>query len=457
MTTSWWEEETLQDSLLSFLCRDRKFLKTFGTQLTSKDFRSNRGEGNSREVVAALALEHWRKYHEPIGGLLKSEVLEYIETHRREGTKRIAYDKKELIALLQIITSGNQLVPAESMEDKVRRYLENKQIKNALEEVIEAQEAGTLTTKKFAHVCKRVGDWSSKQRLDTIRLVTKGALEDRIVRRTRESNISRPFLLIDGIDSKTKLIGRGDLGLLMAPAKAGKSIGLAHISTAYARQRLNVLHVSLEDPKAEVEDRFDSSWTGIPIAELNRLPNKLRKRFKRFARSIDSRIELIDGTDQAIGVADLEEIYLRRRDQGWIADAIVTDYDDYLQPVRKYNNKMDMFDEIYIDYRRFLARYDLIGWLGAQTKRVKEGTSVIGMNQIADAFGKIRKCTLSIGMGYGQHPDGRYLYVNANKRGRMNFGTEIMTALESGIFYDREKTMSMLNGSSNGHKRSTDI
>jgi replicative DNA helicase len=403
-------------------------------------------------------LEHWRRYHEPIGGLLKSEVLEYIETHRKEGTKRIAYDKKELIALLQLITSGNQLVPAESMEDKVRRYLERKYIKNALEEVIEAQEAGNLTPKKFAEVCRKVGDWSSKKRLETIRLVTKESLEDRIVRRTRETNQSRPFLLIDGLDSKTKLVGRGDLGLLIAPAKAGKSVGLAHISTAYARQRLNVMHVSLEDPKDEVEDRFDASWTGIPITELNKLPNKLRNRFKRFARSLDHRIELIDGTDEALGIADIEEIYLRRRDQGWIADAVIIDYDDYIKSVRKYEKKMDRFDEIYVDFRRFLARYDLIGWTAAQSKRVKEGTSVIGMNAVADDIGKIRKCTMCIGVGYGKTgPDARYLYVNAHKRGRMNFGTEIITNLESGIFYDRERTMANLNGSQNGHKRSTEI
>jgi hypothetical protein len=41
----------------------------------------------------------------------------------------------------------------------------------------------------------------------------------------------------------------------------------------------------------------------------------------------------------------------------------------------------------------------------------------------------------------------------------MNFGTEIITNLESGIFYDRERTMTLLNtnGNGNGHRRSTEI
>ena len=452
---NWWHEDTLQNALLSFLCRDRNFLKQFSTLLSSKDFVQNRGESNSREIIAKIALDHWRKYREPIGGLLKSEILEFIENNKVDSKKRrVEYNKKELLELLEFILNGERLIPAQSMEDKVRRYLGKKKIRDAIDKNIDEQEQGTLTTKQFAEICRDVSDWTGKRKLEATDLISKETSENRVARRAKPANLSRPFILIDGIDQKTKCVGRGDLGLLLAPLKVGKSLGLAHIAMAYARQRLNVLYFSLEDPIDEVEDRFDAALTGLDINQLANLPNRFRKRFKKFSKVLKSRIKLIDGTTEEVGIADMEEVFLRYRDQGWVADAIVADYDDYIKPVRRYEKKTDRFDEIYIDYRRFLARYGLYGWTAAQSQRVKEGTQIITANMAADDIGKIRKVTMAIGMGYGKsHPDARYMYVAAHKRGRMHFGCEIMTRLSQGILYDRERTLSMQNKS----KKTSDI
>lgn len=439
---NWWNESTLQNSLLSFLVRDRNFLKQFGTLLSKKDFKASKGEDNSREIIATIALDYWKKYREPVGGLLKSEVLDYISSHKVEGNKRVTYNKKELLGILEFITGGEKLVPVVAMEDKVNKYLENKFIRDSLDQVLEMQERGELTKKKFTEICRLVIDFKSKQRLESRNLISSGALEDRIVRRTKDRSVVRPFLFIDGIDSKTRCPGRGDLGVLLAPLKMGKSLGLAHIAVAYAKQRLKVLYISLEDPIEEVEDRFDASISGINIDKLTMLPNKLRKRFKKFSKAILNRIHTVDGTSEAVTIPDIEELYLRERDRGFDADVIIVDYDEYLCAVGKYSKKQEMFDEVYKSYRRFLAKYGLIGWTAAQSQRTKEDTEVIKANQAADDIGKMRKATMCIGIGQGkEHANCRHLYVAANKRGRQHFGCTIYTDFAKGLFYDRERTL----------------
>lgn len=442
---NWWGEETLQNSLLSFLCRDRQFLKQFGTRLSKKDFKGGTGESNSREVIASIALEYWKKYHEPVGGLLKSEVLDYISSNKVDSKNRkVSYNKKELLEVLEFITGGEKLVPVVAMEDKVTKYLENKFIKDSLDNVLELQEKGELSKKKFADICRNVSDFKTKQRLESKNLISGSALEDRIVRRTKDRSVIRPYLFIDGIDRKTRIIGRGDLGVLLAPLKMGKSLGLAHIAVAYAKQRLNVLYISLEDPIEEVEDRFDASISGIDIDKLSILPNKLKKRFRKFSKVINSRIHLVDGTSEAVTVPDVEELYLRERDNGFCADVIIIDYDEYLTALGKYSKKSEMFDEIYKSLRRFLAKYSLIGWTAAQSQRTKEDAEVIRANQAADDIGKMRKATLAIGIGQGKnHANCRYLYVAAHKRGRQHIGCTIWTNFSKGLFYDRDKTLRM--------------
>ena len=70
-----------------------------------------------------------------------------------------------------------------------------------------------------------------------------------------------------------------------------------------------------------------------------------------------------------------------------------------------------------------------------------DAVQIISADKAGDDIGKIQKATMVIGIGQGpSHEDARYLYITAHKRGRSRFGVEIMTELEKGLFYSRDKT-----------------
>lgn len=436
---SWWREKDFQIPLLSFLCRDRNFLKRCGSMLQPKDFKPTRDQTKERYIVATLALEFWRKYKEPIEGLLKPNVIDYCTEHNINKAQ-----KKELLRLVDKINSGEKLVAVEAMEDRVIGYLREKKMEESIEELIEKKEDGKLTTEIFNQICKEVVEWSGKTKYVITSYLDPEALDHRIARRKMSIKNKRPLLFLEGFDTKSPAIGRGDLGLLLAPYKKGKSLGLAHLADAYAKQSLKVLYITLEDPKDEVEDRMDAAMAYLPIHKLNELPNKLKKRFKKFSRRISGQIRIVDCTEQETSVADIEEIWERLRDSGWIADVVIIDYDDEIKASRPHKGESARrfeFADIYRDLRKFAARRSIIVWTAAQTRKVPDGTKIISGDKVAEDVSKIRKATLVLGIGQGEsHVDARYIYVAAAKRGPSRFGFEIMSNPASGLFYDPELT-----------------
>lgn len=439
MSTKWWREADFQEHLLTFICKDRMFLKKCGYLLSHNDFKPGRDETDERYLVAGLALSFWKKHKSPIGGLLRTEVSAYVEDHGVNDKK-----KKLLKKLVDRLYDASHSVPVSAVEERVVDYLKKKLLKNALEELIDKQAEGELDIETFMEVTSSIRSYAGKGKRQVSDFLSSKAFESRQERRVIGATQKRPMIMIDDIDARTRMIGRGDLGLIVGLYKKGKSLLLGHIADAYAKQHMNVLYLTLEDPKEEVEDRMDAALANMPIEKLERLPEKLRRRFKKFSKRISGRIKIVDCTDGNLTVSEIEDIYEQQRDQGFIADAIIVDYDKELRPRAKHKERRFEFEEIYTDLRQLGSRKNVIIWTAAQAKRMKESMKIITGDMIGEDIGKAQKVTMMIGLGQGEsHPDSRYLFVALNKRGRSQIGCEIMAQPSKGLIYDREATILM--------------
>ncbi|MGI4811791.1 MAG: DnaB-like helicase C-terminal domain-containing protein [Janthinobacterium lividum] len=444
--SNWWREPDFQQNLLSFICRDRNFLKKCGSLLQPKDFKPNRDETDERLIIATIALDFWRKHSQPVGGMLRVYISEYI-TQKNVDDKR----KKLIAKLVDNIQNGERLVAVEAMEDRVIAYLRTKKMKDSIEKLITKQEEGELDDKTFIEICKEVLEFSGNKKRTVSSYLEKDQVENRISRRevnAKQSSKKRPMLFLEGFDTKSPGIGRGDLGVILAPYKKGKSLFLAHIADAYAKQNLNVLYITLEDPKDEVEDRMDAALAYMPINRLAELPNKFRKRFKKFAARIQGHIRIVDCTDVDTSVEDIEQIWENLRDQGWTADAIIVDYDDEIKSPRAHKGesaRRHEFADIYRALRKLAARRDVFLWTAAQTRKVPDNTKIVSADMFAEDVSKGRKATIVIGLGQGEtNPDSKYIHVALNKRGPMHFGFEVVANPSHGLLYDSELTHNLV-------------
>jgi len=434
-------DEEFRRILLRFLIKDRNFLKTCGHLLSAEDFKPTaQSDGNETWLIASWALDYYRERGEPIGGLLRTEAMEKADT-LRFGSKQTA---RLLAAVKELQNPATDVIAADAVQEKVVAFKKSRAKQRAMEKLVELQERGELTDERWYEVtteANRMFEMGYK----ITDFMSDDEFKKRALRRADEQRKHRrPFLLIDEIDRMypTGFIGRGMLGVILGYLKAGKSLALDWVTLSLAWQGMNVLHFALEDPANEVEDRLDAAITHLPINRLGMTPIKLRKRFERMRHTMHGRLKVIDGTEGGMSVQRMDEIYERERNLGFYADAIVCDYDDEVEPPRKQKDRRFEFADIYRDYRRLVAKRSLFGWMGAQTNTKAEGKRVITASNSAEDISKIRKATITLGIGDGEWgDDSKYLSIVASKIGRQKIGCNIMTKYEQGLFYDRDATL----------------
>jgi len=188
--------------------------------------------------------------------------------------------------------------------------------------------------------------------------------------------------LIDDI-SKGGL-GQKELGVVIAPTGAGKSMALVHLGTQALREGKTVVHYTLELQDTVVASRYDSCLTKIPLQSLASFKEKI------YEEVLDIQGKLIvkeyptkTASTQTIR-SHLEK--LRMRDIN--VDMIIVDYGDLLRPVRYLKEKRNELESIYEELRGIAAEYEAPVWTASQTNRSGLNAEVITMESISEAFNK---------------------------------------------------------------------
>ena len=428
---------TLRQQILRASVRDRMFLKAVCRDLAPDDFPTQ-----EEQIVARIALEFWDTHGEPVGGLLRSDADDAARQARMPADKR-----KKLMELVDLIQSSKMdLVPVRALEDRVLAIKRSTFFEKALEEIVTAEEKKQFNVGILENIVER----AQKELADRLYISTDylNELEKRIQRREMAGeNEKYPLLLIGPLDDKISIIGRGMFGILVGPYSSGKSMFLTHIALAYALQGLKVLYFTLEDPLDLVQSRMDSNLSGIPIAKLNRMPNRLRRRFHEMRQLIRGRVKIVDATEGGLTITKIHKVWEQERSDGFAADAIIVDYDEELECEVKFTGegfRKQQFEEIYKRFRRMCKRLDVIGWTAAQTKAGRVKKRILTGDDIGEDYSKVKKAF--IGIGIGQDPDHenvKHLYVMRHRSDKSKFGVDVVTDFECGIAYDAEETRKM--------------
>lgn len=431
---------------MAHLVADRQLLKSVARWLKPEDFAPKNGtggEGWARWVVANLALNYWNQYRHPLGDLLIAEAKRYVET------SAISEKQKLWLADFCKRLKETTLEAGEVIAERVVEYKRERARFEAFEEIVALQQSGELTDDKMLTLCRGVVDTFKTESDPWVEVFSPGEVEARILRRQWLQGGDNPPLLIDPLDIRTQMIGRGQVGLWVAPYKRGKSLALAHTSVAYAIQGLNALHVTCEDPKEVVEDRLDAMVSQLPIQELFHHGPDVAARLKQFKRMLMGRLWIRDATEGQCSLSWLEGQLEEARDKGFPADALIVDYDDEIRPPKSYGQTLARrfeFADIYRMLRQLASRWGVFLWTAAQTQRDTEGLRIISGDRTAEDISKIRKATVAISIGNGtdRAENAHYLWVCASKVGKKFVGTYICHREDQGIFYHREDTRKLL-------------
>jgi len=176
----------------------------------------------------------------------------------------------------------------------------------------------------------------------------------------------------------------GTLNILFAPRKMGKSIFLINVCVGALYQRKNVLFVSLELGKDQIEQRVYTRITGIPDYSLFKEKDTASGRIKR-VKSFGGQLVIKKYPTMGASINTIKHYmdYLWQV-QGFRADILLLDYIDILAPIDKHALRWQSQGPN-SEYLRGLAdEYHIPVWTVtqgnalAEKKEASEGTDMKG-------------------------------------------------------------------------------
>lgn len=178
-------------------------------------------------------------------------------------------------------------------------------------------------------------------------------------------------------------LGKGELGVMVAPAGIGKSWALMNIGAHAVKNGKTVLHYTLELNQAYVGLRYDSVITGIANQNLKHYKDEVKQQLSKIEGELIIKY-FPTKTVSVLGLrAHIEKCIL----QGKRPDIIIVDYADLLRG--HGTEKRHELEGIYEDLRGLAGDYEIPVWTASQANRSALEEDVIDASKVAESYGKV--------------------------------------------------------------------
>ena len=178
--------------------------------------------------------------------------------------------------------------------------------------------------------------------------------------------------------------GRGELGVVVAPTGAGKSMALVHLGADAVKAGNTVVHITLELLDTATAVRYDSCLTGIA------LPNIMDHKDKIFEhiQTLDGSLIIKEYPTKSASTNTIKAYLNKLKHSGMDIDMIIVDYADLLRATKATSEKRHELESIYEELRGIAQEFECPLWTASQTNRTGLNADVITMESISEAFNK---------------------------------------------------------------------
>ena len=187
------------------------------------------------------------------------------------------------------------------------------------------------------------------------------------------------------LDALTKNgLGKGELGVVIAPTGAGKSMVLAHLGAEAVKAGLNVVHYTLELSEMVTGLRYDSCISGVQLGDLHSMKSMVYDSIKE----VSGKLIIKEYPTKSASVTTLRAHLEKLTKTGTKIGMIIVDYGDLLKPVGTYREKRNELESIYEGLRALAQEFECPCYTASQTNRSGLNAEVITMESISEAFSK---------------------------------------------------------------------
>ena len=352
-----------QEHILASLLSDEEFLR--------KNIGVIDPEVFSDEILRDITLVCWEFFRKHKETPVKDALLLSIKGSVAPGRKYGEYVE----AIERIYEKFG--INAKHYQEMVVAFIRHQHTDLALKESFSLLQVGDYDKIRqvITNAVKR-GDNS----LDSQTVNWRVTLKERLQGYLKEKGGYDPERILTGFPTLDQMtnggLGRGEVGVIVAPAKHGKTTALLNFAAAAVLESKRVLYFTLELSSKMICHKLDLRIAGISLEQIKA---DLKGAYKRMEKTPDV-FHCVELPTKALTVEALE---------GWVdrlggCDMVLVDYGQLLKPSAHRGDRRHEISDIFEGLKRASKEMGVAIWTAHQANRPAYGSKVVDMNHVAE-------------------------------------------------------------------------
>ena len=350
-----------QIKVITALLVDKSFLQQISDIMLSSYF-----ESDANSWIIDTILEYFGEYK-------SSPTLEVMKVKLEKVDHDIL--KEQIVAHLKDAWKYTESPDLEYIKDQAMDFCKNQEIKKAILSSVELLKNGDYDGIK-AKVDEALKAGADKD----IGHDYMTSIDERYTDAVRDVQPT-PWDVINELTDGG--LGKGELGVMVAPAGIGKSWALMNVGADAVKKGKTVLHYTLELNEAYVGLRYDSVITGIANQNLKHYQEDIKEQLSK----LKGELIIKHYPTKSVSVMGIRAHVEKCIMQDKKPDVVIVDYADLLRGHGQ--EKRHELGNIYEDLRGLAGEYEIPVWTASQANRSALEDDVIGAEKIAESYSKI--------------------------------------------------------------------
>jgi len=350
-----------QAKIITSLLIEQKFLQTISDILKSSYFDSD-----ANKWLVGTIIGYFLEYK-------TSPTLDVMKVRIDEMDNEIL--QVSVVDNLKESWRNRESTDLKFVQEQTIEFCRNQVIKQAIMDSVDLLEVGQYDQ------IKKIVDEAMKAGSDRdLGHVYIEGIEERLTKSTRDT-IATGWDPIDEVMDGG--LGKGELGVVVAPAGIGKTWCLQSIGASSIKKELTVVHYTLELNQEYVGLRYDTIFSGTPTANIKFYKEEVKKKISQLkGHLLIKYFPTKSATVQTLS-SHLKQIEL----QGIIPDLVLVDYADILRGIG--TEKRHVLENIYEDLRGLAGEVEVPIWTASQANRSSLEEEIIDATKVAEAYSKV--------------------------------------------------------------------
>jgi replicative DNA helicase len=371
---------SFQQSLIRAIIEDKKFGETIIDFLDSKYF-----DNNSFRYIVENIKELYLTYNKlPDYHTLSQKIM--TEAGNKDNN-RVHLDT------LQNIKEDDK--DSLFVKDTALNFCKQQNLKKELKNVHNIIESGEFESyNKIEEIIKRalqVGI-NDDEAVDVFHNIDE-ALED---------NFRLPIPTgIAGIDQLLKGgLGRGELGVVLAPTGTGKTTLLTKFANTAYNQGFNVVQIFFEDNPGNIKRKHYTIWSGITPDDQPANAEEVKRLVKEAEERSSGSLKLMKFPSDSVTVSQIKNIVRKMKSDGFKLDLLLIDYVDCISTDKSTNGEEWKGEgSVMRSLEAMTSEFDIALWTATQGNRESISSEVVTGDQMGGSIKKaqIAHVIMSIG------------------------------------------------------------